>query len=111
ENKAGFGMIARRAADRQGGAAQHALEAAHQVVMADQAKVAVLAKPNTDFVKRHAGESHLGPLRGPSRRGSGKESRCTAPLVGVSGMGANVRHLGQGIADLGFWIAVYKSSK
>ena len=36
------------------GAAEHALEGAHQVVMADEAKVAILAETESDFIEAHA---------------------------------------------------------
>src|SRR5260370_40779356 len=63
ENQPWIGMKTGRAAYRQGGAAEHALKAAHQIVMADQAKVAAFLESEADFVKRHAGASHSGPRR------------------------------------------------
>src|SRR6516162_8119195 len=82
-------MKAGCAANRQCGAAEHALEAAHQVVMTDQAKVAALVKSDAYFVKRHAVASHSGP-RGSFSAGNGK-----ANIVGLSG-----RHRRSGSARL-----------
>src|SRR5438876_3800900 len=40
--------------ERQAGSAQHSLETAHQVMMADQAKLAAFPKSDSDFVTNHA---------------------------------------------------------
>ena len=50
EDQARFGMEALGVAERQGGAAQHALEGAHQVVMAEQTQVAALAEADANLV-------------------------------------------------------------
>src|SRR5262249_54060061 len=41
---------------------QHPLPAAHQVVMADQAEVAALAKTDSDFVENHAAVDRPEPM-------------------------------------------------
>src|SRR5438128_9463312 len=53
KDQARLGIESGRGVKGECGAAQHALEAAHQVMMTDQTKVAGLAKSNSDFVANH----------------------------------------------------------
>ena len=89
KDQARFGMEARAVSNRQGRAAEQALEAAHQIVVANQAQVAVLAKTNAEFCKRHAGASRPGPSNGPLAREWWKQSMDSFP-DGVFGVGAHV---------------------
>ena len=61
EHEARFGVEALRVAERQGGAAQHALEGAHQVVVAQEAQLAALLEADADLV-----EGADGPRSGPT---------------------------------------------
>src|ERR1051326_8721186 len=49
--------------DRQIGPAKHALETAHQVVMADQSKCSIFAKAQTDLLDYHVAD---GPCTKPT---------------------------------------------
>src|SRR5439155_24043762 len=72
----------------QGGAAKHALEAVHQVVVTDQAQVAAFAESDTNLVADHAWGFHLGPWRsglgsdprGPGRHGPGSRTHSARIL-------------------------------
>src|SRR5882672_4486445 len=52
-----------RRAERQGGAAEHALERTHEIVVAEQPEIAAFAEPDSELGTVHRGDCPLSAVR------------------------------------------------
>ena len=103
EDHARLGIEALGGVEGQVGAAEHALEAAHQVVVADQAEVAAFAETDSDLVTSHASvQTEACGCRGRATcGGSGTIAQCLAIVrgsstdVGASGSGSHAETEGR----------------
>src|SRR5262249_40877982 len=82
EYQPGFGVEAFGGMKRQGRPPEHALETAHQVMMADQTEGAAFAEPDSDLIADHARmstpqDTPPGRVRGPGA--SGKSGNRPSP--------------------------------